>query len=83
VAKHIRRKNVRFDIAFLPSNQASAHAGQLAVLGLLDEFGFWPRIRQAMGLDWRLQKSKGFDPEVIVAQLVVCFTCVGTGLIGR
>ena len=80
MAKHIRRKNVRFDIAFLPSNQASAHAGQLAVVGLLDEFGFWPRIREAVGLDWRLQKSKGFDPEVMIAQLVVCFTSGGVSL---
>ena len=80
MAKHILRKNVRFDIACLPSHQASAHAGQLAVLGLLDEFGFWQRIQEAVGLDWRLQKGKGFEPEVLVAQLVVCFTSGGVSL---
>jgi len=80
VAKHIRRKNVHFDIAFLPSNQASAHAGQLGVMGLLDEFGLLRRVREAAGLDWRLQKGKGFDPEVLVAQLVLCFTSGGVSL---
>jgi hypothetical protein len=80
VAKHIRRKEVRFDIAFRPSDQASAHAGQLAVLALLNEFGLWRRVRQAVALDWRLQKGKGFDPEVLVAQLVWCFTSGGVSL---
>jgi hypothetical protein len=80
VAKHIRRKDVRFDVAFLPSDQASAHAGQLAVLALLNEFGLWRRVREAEALDWRLQKSKGFDPEVLVAQLVWCFTSGGVSL---
>lgn len=73
VAKHIGRTEVRFEIDFLPSNKASAHAGQLAVLALLKEFGLWRRVREARALDWRLQKTKGFDPEVMVGQLVFCF----------
>ena len=80
MAKHIRRKEVRFDIALLPSDQASAHAGQLAVLGLLNEFDLWRRVRATVALDWRLQKGKGFDPEVLVAQLVLCFTSGGVSL---
>jgi len=80
VSKHIRRKNVRFEIAFLPSHQASTQAGQLAVVAFLDEFGLWQRVREAVALDWRLQKGKGFDPEVLVAQLIVCFTSGGVSL---
>jgi hypothetical protein len=80
VAKHIRRKEVRFDVAFLNSKQASAHAGQLAVLALLNEFGLWERVRAAKELDWRLQKSKGFDPEVMVLQLLVCLCSGGVSL---
>jgi len=80
VAKHISRNEIRFDIELLPSDQASAHAGQLSVLALLNQFDLWERVQQAVALDSRLQKSKGFDPEVLVAQLVFCFTSGGVSL---
>lgn len=80
MARHIRKQSVRFDLQFKSSSQASAHAGQLAPLALLNEFGLWQRIRQEMALDARLQKGKGFDPEVIIAQLLFCFTSGGVSL---
>jgi hypothetical protein len=80
VAKHICRKEVRFEIELLPSDQASAHAGQLSVVALLNQFGLWERVRQEVALDPRLQKTKGFDPEVVVVQLVCCFTSGGVSL---
>lgn len=80
MAKHICRKEVRFDLELLPADQASAHAGQLAVQAVLHQFGFWERVRRAVALDPRLQKTKGFDPDVLAAQLVCCFTSGGLSL---
>lgn len=80
MAKHICRKEVRFAVAFLPAARASAHAGQLAVLALLNQFDRWSRVRAAVALEGRLQQHKGFDPEVLVAQLVLCFTSGGVSL---
>jgi hypothetical protein len=77
VAKHVTLGTPRFQIQFKPSAQASAHAGQLAVRALLDQYGLWERVRQERALDVRLQNGKGYDPEVLVAQFIFCFTSGG------
>ena len=77
MAKHVSLGTPRFEIEFKPSAQASAHAGQLAVRALLDQFGLWARVRQEPALDVRLQSGKGYDPEVFVAQFIFCFTSGG------
>jgi hypothetical protein len=77
MAKHIRLGNPRFAIEFKSSKRASVHAGQLVVRALLEEFGLWQRVREEEALDTRLQSGKGYDPEVLVAQLLFCFTSGG------
>lgn len=49
-------------------------------MALLNEFDLWGRIRAEKALEVRLQRTKGFDPEVILAQLVVNFTSGGASL---
>jgi hypothetical protein len=80
VSRHIQKKSVRFDVAFLPAAQASVHAGQLAVHALFDQFGLWEKIREEPALDPRLQTGKGIDPDVYWAQLLSCFTSGGVSL---
>jgi len=77
VAKHISLGTPRFEIEFKSSEKASAHGGQLAVRALLDEFGLWERVGQEPALEVRLQSGKGYDPEVLVAQFIFCFTSGG------
>ncbi len=49
-------------------------------MALLNEFNLWGRIGTEKAFDPRLQRTKGFDPEVILAQLVVNFTSGGASL---
>jgi hypothetical protein len=81
MARHVSLKaHNGFDIAFLPAHRASAHAGQLAIKALLNQFGLWRRIHADPDLEVRLQKGKGFDPEVLIAQFLFCFTSGGVSL---
>lgn len=80
MAKHYRKKNRKIKIEFRPSEQATAHGGQMAVNALAEEFGLWERIRQEVDLDSRTHKGKGYDPEVVIAALVFNFTNGGSSL---
>jgi hypothetical protein len=74
------KKESRFQIEFRPSEQATAHGGQLAVNALLNQFGLWPRIKQASALEVRQHKGKGYDPVVYAAQTLFCLTSGGVSL---
>jgi hypothetical protein len=80
MAKHYTQKHRSFEITFLPSQQASAHGGQLAVHALLTEFGLAQRVRLFTALDPRTHKGKGYDPAVYVTQVLFCFTSGGCSL---
>jgi hypothetical protein len=64
VSRHIQKKSVRFDVAFLPAAQASVHAGQLAVHALFDQFGLRDKIHQEPALEPGRPTGQGIDPEV-------------------
>ena len=59
MAKHYTKKEVRFQVEFRPSEQATAHGGQLAVNAFFDQFGLWRRVQQALALEVRQHKGKG------------------------
>ena len=80
MAKHITKKEARFQIEFRPSEQASARGGQVAVNALLNQFGLWQRIKQAPALEVRPHKGKGDDPVVCAAQTLFCVTSGGVSL---
>src|ERR1700691_3640079 len=80
MAKHYSKKPARFQIEFRPSEQATAHGGQLAVNALFEQFGLWPKLKAASGLDGRTHKGKGYDPEVYAAQVLFCLTSGGVSL---
>ena len=52
------------------SRSAMAHGGQLIIDALAKEFGLWKRLAACELIDPRRDKSRGFSPEAIVAQLV-------------
>ncbi len=79
MAKHSSKNSPRFQIEFRPSEQASAHGGQLAVHTLLEQFGLWEKIRQAAGLEVRTHQGEGYDPEIYVGQVVFCLISAPTG----
>jgi len=80
MAKHITKKEARFQIEFRPSEQASAHGGQLAVNALFEQFGLWQRIKESAALEVRQHKGKGYDPVVYAAQTLFCWTSGGVSL---
>lgn len=80
MAKHYTKKEPRFQIEFRPSEQPTAHGGQLAVNALFQQFGLWQRIQQAPALEVRWHKGKGYDPVVYAAQTLFCLTSGGVSV---
>jgi hypothetical protein len=80
MAKHYSKKQARFHIEFRPSQQATAHGGQLAVNAVLEQFGLWQKLKAAPGLDGRKHKGKGYDPEVYAGQVLFCLISGGVSL---
>ena len=76
MSRHHRKIEKSFDIEFRPSTKATAHGGQMAVAGLLGEYGLWEKLKGYPRLDPRTDKHKGFDVEVYVAAFVFGF-CSG------
>jgi hypothetical protein len=70
----------KFTLEFRDSRRASAHGGQLASTGLLEQFGLAARVRAERALDARTHLGKGFAPLVYVTQLLVSFTSGGVSL---
>lgn len=80
MSRHYGRKEVHFDIEFRPSHQATAHGGQMAVAGLVREFGLWKKLKSYPALDPRRDKHKGFDVAVYVAAFLFGFCSGGKSL---
>jgi hypothetical protein len=77
-AIHKRRSQIRLE--FVANDRASVHGGLPAVEALCEQFGLWGKLRALSVLDPRRRKSRGYSPEVIVAQLVYSFTAGGISL---
>ena len=76
MSRHYQKKEVDFDIEFRPSQQATAHGGQMAVAALAREYGLWEKLKGYPALDPRTDKHKGFDVSVYVGAFVFGF-CSG------
>jgi hypothetical protein len=74
------KKSSHLDKVLEDARCATAHGGQLIVDALAREFGLWEKIAAAPLLDPRRDKSRGFSPEAIVAQLVFSFCSGGVSL---
>src|SRR5512138_771286 len=76
----IRKRRRQLRLEFVANDRASVHGGLPAVEALCEQFGLWEKLRALPGLDPRRRKSRGYGPEVIVAQLLYSFTAGGLSL---
>jgi len=75
-----RKKFRHIDKVLESAECATAHGGQLIIDALAKEFGLWEKIAACKFIDPRKDTSRGFSPEVIVAQLVFSFCSGGVSL---
>src|SRR5438445_396073 len=80
MSKYITLQPRKFSIEFCDPQTASVHGGQLAVAGLLEQFGLKERVEGEPALDPRTHTGKGYTPLVYVAQLLHSFTSGGVSL---
>src|SRR5437899_2974489 len=80
MSKYITLQPRKFSIEFCDPQTASVHGGQLAVAGLLEQFGLNERVEGEPALDPRTHTGKGYTPLVYVAQLLHSFTSGGVSL---
>lgn len=62
------------------AHDSTAHGGQLVVDAVAKEFGLWEKLRRSSVLDHRKDKSRGFSPDAIVAQLIFSLCSGGVSL---
>lgn len=72
----ITKRDRPIHIEFVSNKTASPLGGLPALEALAQQFGLWKRIKAASCLDPRSRKSRGYAPEVILAQFLYSF---GTG----
>lgn len=80
MSKYITLQPRKLLIEFRDRKTASVHGGQLAVSGLLDQFGLRERVARQPALDPRTHQGKGYAPLVYVTQLLHSFTSGGVSL---
>ena len=68
----------KLKIQFVANDDASIHAGLPVIDAMARRFGLWQKIRTLRVLDPRRDKSRGYSPEVIIAQLIYAL-CEGGG----
>ena len=73
-----RSPKIRFE--FVASQKQSTLGGLPALEALAQEFGLWAKVRAVPGLDPRTRTTHGYDPDLIVAQLLYCFCSGGASL---
>lgn len=76
MSRHYTKREIDFDIEFRPSDQATAHGGQMAVAGIVREYELWKKLKNYPALDPRTDKHKGFDVAVYVGAFIFGF-CSG------
>ena len=76
--QHKKRSHV--DLILQDAKSSTAHGGQLIVDALARDFGLWEKIRAMEVFDPRKDRSRGFSPEVILAQLIFSFCSGGVSL---
>lgn len=76
----LRKRSPKLRVEFVPARDHSTLGGLPALEALAQQFGLWDKLRAIPGLDPRVRTSHGYDPELIVAQLLYCFCTGGASL---
>ncbi len=77
---YFRKKSSNVDMVLQDARGATVHGGQLIVDALAKDFGLWEKIQACGCMDPRKDKSRGFFPEAIVAQILFNFCSGGISL---
>jgi hypothetical protein len=67
-------------IEFVSNKSASPFGALSAIEALAQQFGLWKKIKAAICLGPRSRKSRGYGPELILAQLIYSFCTGGDSL---
>jgi hypothetical protein len=70
----------KLTIEIAPANGHTVHGGQVAVAAMCKKLGLWALLRGEPALDPRKDRTRGFAPEVMAAQLIVSLCCGGVSL---
>jgi len=65
----INDTNLRVEI--VPPKGHTIHGGQVAVAAMCKKLGLWQLLRAQPALDRRRDKTRGFSPEVMAAQIIL------------
>jgi hypothetical protein len=76
IAKHDRK----IKLQFVSNSTASTLGGLPAVEAVAQQFGLWKRLSACAALDPRKRKGRGFNPEVIAAQIIYTLCSGGDSL---
>lgn len=76
----ITKRDRPIHIEFVSNKSASPLGGLPAIEALAQQFGLWKKIKAVTSLDPRSRKSRGYSPEVILAQLLYSFCTGGDSL---
>ena len=67
-------------VQIVPAKGHTIHGGQVAVAAMCKKLGLWQLLRAEPALDRRRDKTRGFSPEVMAAQMIVSLCCGGASL---
>lgn len=76
----ITKRSPKVRLEFVAARRESIHGGLPAIEALAQQFGLWEKLRRIPSLDPRTRKSRGYSPELLVAQLIYSLCSGGASL---
>ena len=76
----ITKRSPRLRFQFVVAKKESTLGGLPALEALAQQFGLWKKIRALPAIDPRTRTTRGYSPELIVAQLLYCLCSGGASL---
>jgi len=67
-------------VEIVPAKGHTIHGGQVAIAAMCKKLGLWHLLRSQPSLDRRRDKTRGFSPEVMAAQIIVSLCSGGSSL---
>jgi len=76
----IAKRSPKLRFQFVVAKKESTLGGLPALEALAQQFGLWKKIRALPGIDPRTRTTHGYNPDLIVAQLLYCLCSGGASL---
>ena len=75
-----KKRRSHVDMVLEEGETTTAHGGVIAIDALAKDFGFWDKLRACGLMDPRKDRSRGFGPEAVMAQLIFSLCSGGISL---